>query len=93
MQWRANQWIAAGLSLVFAGLGHLYLSSYRRASFFITLELATALLALYPQNLSSLTIVGAVANFAVTVTAAVDAYRLAKKRSSTAKAKKKDSAE
>ncbi len=94
MQWRNNRWIGAGLSLFFAGLGHLYLASYRRGLFFIVVELVTALLALYPHAIVELVVVGGVANFAVTVTAAVDAYRLAKKRSTLRnKKKQKESAE
>jgi len=76
MQLRDNRFIAACLSLVLGGLGQIYLREYQKALFFLALEVITGL-GMFLIHLE----LGVLLNVSVSVTSAVDAFRVAKKRS------------
>ena len=71
---RKNPILAGGLSFIIAGVGQLYLNRLRRGAMFFTLEVASALYATYAHEK-----IGLILNFLVSVIAATDAYRIAKK--------------
>jgi TM2 domain-containing membrane protein YozV len=71
---RKSPAIAAGLSLLIAGLGQLYTGKFLRGTIFILLEIVTSAVFFWIH-----TETGLVLNVAVSLIAAYDAYKLAAK--------------
>ena len=71
---KKNKWIAATLSFIFAGAGHLYLGKTKKAIFYLFAELATVSL-MYSVHEEF----GALLNLIVGVSAIADSFIEAKK--------------
>jgi len=69
-----NPWTAAALSLLFAGLGQLYVGAVGKALAFAALEIVTAYVYLEVNELA-----GMVLNLAVGVVSVIDAYSSARR--------------
>ncbi|MFH1721164.1 MAG: hypothetical protein ABH950_01015 [Candidatus Altiarchaeota archaeon] len=82
---RCNPWVAGGLSFIVGGLGQIYLREYQKATFFLVLELGTALL-----MISTHVYFWGYINFLISLTAALDAFRVARARRKKMSAEQSD---
>ncbi|MFH0862603.1 MAG: hypothetical protein V1875_06175 [Candidatus Altiarchaeota archaeon] len=78
-----NPWIAAGLSLLFGGLGQFYVGDWLKGLAFLVMDFATGYVYLHVNAE-----LGAAANIVVGVVAITDAYNGAKRKNAGAPAPK-----